>query len=100
MGVHSGGICCSVLWTYPSVKLGSRQVDTAKPKDKPYKHCDDGGLYFWLTLIENTIGDLNIVLPVRRSCLLLELIPTWLWLKFVVNVKKIKGALLVGLVRM
>jgi integrase len=29
----------------PPVKLNARQVDTAKPKDKPYKLADGGGLY-------------------------------------------------------
>ena len=27
------------------MKLNARQVDTAKPKDKPYKLADGGGLY-------------------------------------------------------
>lgn len=27
------------------MKLNARQVDTAKPKDKPYKLSDGGGLY-------------------------------------------------------
>jgi integrase len=30
---------------YPQLKLNARQVDTAKPKDKPYKLSDGGGLY-------------------------------------------------------
>ncbi|HBB0327037.1 TPA: tyrosine-type recombinase/integrase [Escherichia coli] len=29
----------------PPMKLNARQVDTAKPKDKPYKLADGGGLY-------------------------------------------------------
>ena len=29
----------------PQVKLNARQVDAAKPKDKPYKLADGGGLY-------------------------------------------------------
>ncbi|WP_432612524.1 hypothetical protein [Dickeya dianthicola] len=28
------------------MKLNARQVDTAKPKDKPYKLSDGGGLFF------------------------------------------------------
>ncbi|EHM4777090.1 DUF4102 domain-containing protein, partial [Salmonella enterica] len=27
------------------MKLNARQVETAKPKDKPYKMADGGGLY-------------------------------------------------------
>lgn len=33
------------LMEIPPVKLIARQVDTAKPKDKPYKLADGGGLY-------------------------------------------------------
>jgi len=33
------------LMEIPPVKLNARQVDTAKPKDKPYKLADGGGLY-------------------------------------------------------
>lgn len=45
IGGTLGGIFCSVLWRYPQMKLNARQVDTAKPKDKPYKLADGGGLY-------------------------------------------------------
>lgn len=31
------------LMDIPPMKDGARQVDTVKPKDKPYKLCDDGG---------------------------------------------------------
>jgi len=29
----------------PQMKLNARQVETAKPKDKPYKLADSGGMY-------------------------------------------------------
>ncbi|CQJ66968.1 integrase [Yersinia intermedia] len=37
---------------YPQMKLNARQVDTAKPKEKPYKLSDGGGLF----LLVNTNG--------------------------------------------
>ncbi len=41
------------------MKLNARQIDTAKPKDKPYKLADGGGLY----LLVNTNGARDIALP-------------------------------------
>lgn len=77
--MHMGDIRGDVLFglmEIPPVKLNIRQVDTAKPKDKPYKLSDGGDFTFWSTLMENAIGHLSTVLPVRRSCLLLGFIPT------------------------
>lgn len=33
----------------PPMKLTVRQIDTAKPKEKPYKLSDGGGLYLEVT---------------------------------------------------
>ena len=90
MGVHLGYVLFGLM-DIPPVKLNARQVDTAKSKDELYKLSDGGGLYLLI------IGGLSTVLLARRSCLLLGFIPTWLWLKLVVNVKRLKGALLLGL---
>lgn len=47
--VHSGGIMGGIKdaphFEVPPMKLTARQVDTAKPKEKPYKLSDGGGLY-------------------------------------------------------
>lgn len=44
-GVHLGVYAIRSYGDTPPVKDGARQVDTAKPKDKPYKLSDGGGLY-------------------------------------------------------
>lgn len=44
IGVHLGYVLCGLM-EIPPVKLNARQVDTAKPKDEPYKLSDGGGLY-------------------------------------------------------
>jgi hypothetical protein len=44
LGVHSGYVLFGLV-EIPPMKLNARQVDTAKPKDKPYKLADGGGLY-------------------------------------------------------
>lgn len=40
-----GGIKDAPYFEVPPMKLTARQVDTAKPKEKPYKLSDGGGLY-------------------------------------------------------
>ncbi len=55
MGVHLGYVLFSLMEISP-VKLNARQVDTAKPKDEPYKLSDGGGLYLLI------IGGLSTVL--------------------------------------
>ena len=52
----------------PPVKLNVRQVGTAKPKDKFINSLMAGDYTFWLTLMENAIGDLSTVLPVSGYC--------------------------------
>ncbi|GKJ16280.1 hypothetical protein NUBL21979_24070 [Klebsiella pneumoniae] len=36
---------CTPWREVPPMKLTARQVETAKPKEKPYKLADGGGLY-------------------------------------------------------
>ena len=55
MGVHLGYVLFGLM-EIPPVKLNARQVDTAKPKDEPYKLSDGGGLYLLI------IGGLSTVL--------------------------------------
>lgn len=38
------------------MKLNARQVDAAKPKDKPYKLADGGGLYLLIKLLAAQIS--------------------------------------------
>lgn len=45
LGVLMGVFAVRSRGGTPQVKLNARQVDTAKPKDKPYKLADGGGLY-------------------------------------------------------
>lgn len=42
---HYGGHKRCPYFEVPPMKLTARQVDTAKPKEKPYKLSDGGGLY-------------------------------------------------------
>ncbi|TAI72272.1 DUF4102 domain-containing protein [Klebsiella pneumoniae] len=49
MGGTFGGHMLFGLVEIPPVKLNARQVDTAKPKDKPYKLSDGGGIYLLVT---------------------------------------------------
>lgn len=69
IGVHFGYVLFGLM-DIPPVKLNARQVDTAKPKDEPYKLSDGGGLYLLI------IGGLSTLLLARSSCLLLGFIPT------------------------
>ena len=55
MGVHLGYVLFGLM-DIPPMKLNARQVDTAKPKDEPYKLSDGGGLYLLI------IGGLSTVL--------------------------------------
>ncbi len=50
------------------MKLTARQVETSKPKDKPYKLADGGGLYLLVNPNGSRYWRLNIVLLVKRSC--------------------------------
>lgn len=38
------------------MKLNARQVETAKPKDKPYKLADGGGMYLEVFLTAPKAG--------------------------------------------
>lgn len=38
------------------MKLTARQVETTKPKDKPYKLADGGVFTYWLTLTVRNTG--------------------------------------------
>lgn len=44
------------------MKLTARQVETAKPKEKPYKLADGGGLYL---LLIPTVKDTGVSNTVR-----------------------------------
>ncbi len=60
------------------MKLTARQVETAKPKDKPYKLADGGGLYLLLIPTVKDTGVSNTVRQVKRNCSLLAFTPMFL----------------------
>lgn len=43
------------------MKLTARQVETAKPKEKPYKLADGGGLYLLVNPMAKDTGVSNTV---------------------------------------
>lgn len=46
--------------------LNNRQIQTAKPKDKPYKLSDGGGLYLLVTPAGASCGGWNIALMAKK----------------------------------
>ncbi len=67
------------------MKLTARQVETAKPKDKPYKLFDGGGLYLEVKTSGSRYWRLKYRYGEKRSALPLAFTPMYLWQKPVTN---------------
>lgn len=75
MWVHLGYVLFGLM-DIPPVKLNARQVDTAKPKDEPYKLCDGGGLYLLINPIRKRYWQLKYRVAGKEKSLALGFIPT------------------------
>lgn len=74
------------------MKLNARQVDTAKPKDKPYKLADGGGLYLLIKPNGGKYWRLKYRVAGKEKLLALGVYPeVTLWPMLGQNVKKPKG---------
>ncbi len=62
------------------MKLNARQVETAKPKDKPYKMADGGGLYLLVKTNGSRYWRLKYRIDGRKSYWRWGYIPMCLWL--------------------
>lgn len=66
---------------YPKMKLTARQVDTSRPKDKPYKLSDGGGLYLLVNPNGSRYWRLKYRIAGKEKLLALGYILISLWRK-------------------
>lgn len=72
------------------MKLNARQVETAKPKEKPYKMADGGGLYLLVKTNGSRYWRLKYRIDGKEKLLALGYIPMCLWLLPEQNVMKLE----------